>query len=59
MAKYITMVYEGEKHDERFGWDYEAKSILFQSSRTLRTPSAAMEDFNQYHYPTTGLGLLI
>lgn len=43
------MVYEGEKYDEQFGWEF-GKIILFQSAEH-DDPAAAMEEFNKFELP--------
>ena len=43
------MVYEGEKYDEKFGWDF-GKVILFQSSEH-DNPSDAMDEFAKFQLP--------
>ena len=49
MAKYITMVYEGEFFDEKFGWEF-GKVILFRS-KEYDEPDDAMKEFNQFPLP--------
>ena len=49
MKKYMTMVYEGEKYDEKFGWEF-GEVILFQSQEH-KEPSEAMKEFNQFSLP--------
>ena len=49
MARYRAMVYEGEKYDERFGWEF-GKIIIFQSEEHDE-PSMAMGEFNNFTLP--------
>ena len=49
MLLYKTMVYEGEKYDEKFGWEF-GKIILFESAE-YPEPSLAMDEFNKFQLP--------
>lgn len=49
MEKFITMVYEGEKYDEQFGWEF-GEVILFQSAEHYN-PADAMEEFGKFQLP--------
>lgn len=49
MMKYKTMVYEGEKFDEKFGWEF-GNVILFESPE-FGNPAQAMDAFNKFELP--------
>jgi hypothetical protein len=49
MLKYITMVYQGEKYHEEFGWEF-GEILLFQSAEH-DTQADAMEEFSKFKLP--------